>query len=262
MKGIICYYSGSGNTKLAIQYIAKKMKNIEIDLFNIVKDSNPNLDNYNFVGFATFTDFWGPPYLIQTFIEQLTSQNNKPAFIFNTYGFFSGKTLKIFEKWVKEKGFNVIAGHSLHTPESYPPMVAKGRGYENNPDEKELTDFNNFITKLETIINTQLKEDKEIIPAKIKNSLLLAFSRTKARRNMGEKYVDENLCTECGTCEKTCPYNAIILNSKPIFDMTKCYGCWGCFNHCPNKAIYTKKFREVGQYPKPSKQLIEKLKDK
>jgi len=77
---------------------------------------------------------------------------------------------------------------------------------------------------------------------------------------MGEKFVDENLCTECGTCEKTCPYNAIMLNPKPVFDMTKCYGCWGCFNHCPTKAIYTKKFRGVGHYPKPSNQLKEKLK--
>jgi len=33
-KAIICYYLGSGNTKLACQYIAKNIKNIEIDLFN------------------------------------------------------------------------------------------------------------------------------------------------------------------------------------------------------------------------------------
>jgi len=38
IKGIICYYSGSGNTKLACEYMAKKLSNIEFDFFDIAKD--------------------------------------------------------------------------------------------------------------------------------------------------------------------------------------------------------------------------------
>jgi heterodisulfide reductase subunit A-like polyferredoxin len=76
---------------------------------------------------------------------------------------------------------------------------------------------------------------------------------------MGIKYVDAELCKECHTCEKLCPYRAIKLDPKPVFDMGKCYGCWSCFNHCPNKAIYTKKFRGRGHYPKPIDSLKQKL---
>lgn len=262
MKGIICYYSGSGNTELACQYIVKNTKNIEFDLFNIVKDGIPDLEQYNMVGFATFTNFLGPPYLVQTFIEKLPKQN-KLAFVFNTYGFISGKTLKVLAKWVTAKGFKVIIGHSLHTPESYPPMIVSGRGNERAPNEKEMNDFNNFISELNKLIYL-LKEGKEIKRKKISigllNRLLPMFSRTKARRNMGKKYVDESLCTECGICEKLCPYKAIELNPKPIFNMNKCYGCWACYNHCPNKAIYTKKYRGIGHYPEPNNQLKKKLK--
>ena len=85
-------------------------------------------------------------------------------------------------------------------------------------------------------------------------------SDTKARKDMGEKFVDEMLCKECGLCARGCPYNAITLNPKPQFDMTKCYGCWYCYNHCPEKAIYTEKFRGEGYYPKPNDQIQEKLK--
>ena len=84
-------------------------------------------------------------------------------------------------------------------------------------------------------------------------------SSTRARKDMGEKFVDETLCKECGRCAKGCPYKAITLNPKPQFDMTKCYGCWYCYNHCPEKAIYTEKFRGVGHYPRPNDQLREKL---
>lgn len=263
MKGIICYYSGFGNTKLACQYIIKNIKNIEIDIFNIVKDGMPDLRKYNIVGFAAFTDFLGPPYLVQTFIEKLPQQNNKLAFVFNTYGFIGGKTLKILDKWVTAKGFKVIAGHSLHTPESYPPMIAGGRGNEQAPDKKEMNEFNSFISELGRLLYL-LGEGKEIQRKKtgvgLLNSLLPVFSRSKARKDMGEKYIDDALCKECGTCEKSCPYEAIKLNPKPIFNMAKCYGCWACYNHCPNKAIYTKKYRGIANYPKPHNQLMEKLK--
>jgi flavodoxin len=63
MKGLICYYSGSVNTKLACQYLAGNITNAKFDFFNAVTDSDPQLNEYDVVGFATFTDFGGVPYL-------------------------------------------------------------------------------------------------------------------------------------------------------------------------------------------------------
>ncbi len=182
--------------------------------------------------------------------------------MFNTYGAFSGKTLAVLDKWVSEKGFKVVAGHSLHTPENFPPMIAKGRDYENSPNENELSEFNRFIADFDVLVGLHKEKDMPKIKPKTGfiSKLLPMFSRTKARNDMGEKFVDETRCTECGICKKFCPYDAIILNLKPVFDMTKCYGCWSCYNHCPTKAIFTRKFCDIGHYPKPIKQLKEKLK--
>lgn len=44
MRGVICYYSGSGNTKLACRYIAKRLKQIQVDLFDITKGGMPDPD--------------------------------------------------------------------------------------------------------------------------------------------------------------------------------------------------------------------------
>lgn len=92
------------------------------------------------------------------------------------------------------------------------------------------------------------------------NSLLPVYARTKAREDMGQKYVDEALCTECGICARLCAYGAIELRPKPVVDIDRCYGCWGCYNRCPEKAIYTNKYRGVAHYPKPHESLREKLK--
>ena len=42
MKGIICYYSGSGNTKLALEYMSKKITNTDFELYNIVRNEVPD----------------------------------------------------------------------------------------------------------------------------------------------------------------------------------------------------------------------------
>ena len=258
MKGIICYYSGSGNTKLACQYIAGNLKGIDIKLHNMVKDGIPDLKDYDIIGFAAWTDYWAPSILVEDFIKKLPKQNNKPAFVFNTYGFISGKTQTIFAKLVTARGFKVIAGHALHTPENFPPMIMGGRANEQAPNDKELDNFKKFISELNTLI-PQIKEGKELKKGKIKGAMLPAFPREKAKKDMGEKFIDESLCTECGICKSSCPYGAIELSPKPVFDMDKCYGCWACFNHCPTMAIYTNKFRGEGHYPKPIPQLVEKL---
>ncbi|NOZ63569.1 MAG: hypothetical protein GXO71_01225 [Caldiserica bacterium] len=262
MKAILCYYSGSGNTKLACEYMAKNIKNIQIDLFNIVKTAPPDLEKYEVVGFATFANFLAPPYLMRSFLENLPRQDDKPAFVFNTYGLLSGKTLKILDKWATAKGFKVIAGHSLHTPENYPPMIVSGKGNEQAPNEKEMADFENFISELDQLFS-RIKEGSRVERKRVRisllNTLLPAFPPAKARKDMGEKYVDKKLCTECGICEGVCPYGAIKLNPKPIFDLNKCYGCWACYNHCPSRAIYTKKYKGAGHYPQPIEQLKKKL---
>ena len=219
------------------------------------------MTQYDIVGLAAFTDFFAPSQVFQTFVENLPQQNSKPAFVFNTFGFITGKTIKVLEKWANAKGFRVVAGYSLHTPESHPPTISRGRPYTDSPNEKELARFNEFIARLDQLC-AAIKGGQPVtskVRVSLLNRLMPTMARTQARKEMGEKYVDETLCTQCGTCEKGCPYQAIELAPFPIFDMGKCYGCWRCYNRCPKNAIYTDKFRGGPFYPKPAEQLKAKL---
>lgn len=46
-------------------------------------------------------------------------------------------------------------------------------------------------------------------------------------------------CKSCSACAKTCPENAITLNSKAKIQKDKCIGCASCIAVCPYKAIST-----------------------
>ncbi len=262
MKGIICYYSGSGNTKLVCEYIKRKISNADFELYNIVGNEIPDLNQYNVVGFAAFTDFWGVSQFFHSFFEKISVVSGKNAFVFNTFGFISGKTLKQFTKLVRKKGFNVLTGHSLHTPENYPPMRTQIKAYDDSPNPKDLENFDAFILRLDVIlkaVSEDIQPKREKIKIGFMGTILPAFSRTAAKKDFGEQKVDESSCTECGVCAKGCPYEAIQLDPYPVFNHDKCYGCWYCYNHCHVKAIYTPKFNGIGHYPKPIKELTAKL---
>lgn len=262
MKGIICYYSGTGNTALACQYIVNNVRNAEFEMSDIVTGGQPDLSVYDIVGFAAFTDFLVPSPLYQEFMEGLPQQDGKPAFVFNTYGMNSGKTLKIMDAAVSAKGFKVIAGHSLHVPENYPPMIASGLGNENAPNMKELAGFKGFIAELNEALK-QLGNGADVPSKKmeigVKDKIIPKYPKGMRKRMMGPKYFDEELCTTCGTCANVCPNGAIKIDGGPVFDEEKCSACWACYNHCLFQAIYTKKYRRKAQYSGPSVALVEKL---
>jgi NAD-dependent dihydropyrimidine dehydrogenase PreA subunit len=49
--------------------------------------------------------------------------------------------------------------------------------------------------------------------------------------------VDETVCSACGTCEETCPFDAAQLNGTAVINWETCMGCGVCVVQCPNKAI-------------------------
>lgn len=260
-KGIIYHTSYTGNTLLACETIARLAKGISIEIADCAHGNPPSPDKYDFVGFATFTDYIAPHVRIRTFINSLPKQKGKPAFILTTNAGFSGRTLMTMRSWVKRKGFHVITGFSLSAPENYPPITAKGTTMLDNPSQKNLTAFRNWIDELQNIFDSET-------PAKLKGSfsssrwslLYPLLPRKSSKWMMGKKTINESLCTRCKICVKNCPAKAIEMKKLPVFDESKCLGCWSCYNTCPAAAIETKKLKGTGQYPKTAKEYREKLK--
>jgi ferredoxin len=232
------------------------------ELLDITKNPLPDLEKYDLIGFATFADFLGVSKRMTDFIQQLPPQKQKPAFVFNTYGNFNGRTLWGLQKLVQAKDFKVVAGFALKTPENVPSLINMGMAHSQFPTDKQMNEFKQFITELGRIVG-DLKDGKEPQQTKIKfnllNRLSPSLSRSIGRKVMGEKLVDPTLCNNCGTCKSGCPYQAIEMNPGPVFDQKKCYGCWSCYNHCPIHAIYTKSIKDKGHYPEPHEQLKQKL---
>jgi heterodisulfide reductase subunit A len=69
----------------------------------------------------------------------------------------------------------------------------------------------------------------------------------KVRTEAITAYVDEALCTGCGTCIKLCPYSAVQKDENGVARVNEvlCKGCGLCAASCPEKAIDMKHFSDA-----------------
>ena len=81
---------------------------------------------------------------------------------------------------------------------------------------------------------------------------LIIISKDKYYTDAPIAYVDENLCSGCGVCEKMCSYGAIEMITEIEGGKTKrlahvlegvCKGCGSCVSACPSGAIEQKGFK-------------------
>jgi NAD-dependent dihydropyrimidine dehydrogenase PreA subunit len=60
----------------------------------------------------------------------------------------------------------------------------------------------------------------------------LTYLTTKVRVEL-----DEEVCTQCGTCEEVCQAGAMRLDPYPTVDNEKCIYCFCCSEGCPEGAL-------------------------
>lgn len=262
MKGAIYYYSGSGNTELACKFVAAKINQAQFELFDMTRSEKPDLKPYDVLGFAFPTHHLGVEEIFAQFVAGLEMRPGQPVFMLNTYGVMPGKAAKIVNSLLEKRGARLIAFHALMLPENYPPFIAQGVTGADQPDAKQMAAFHQFILglgdKLDQI-RTGLIPEKAKVKLDIFSRLIPVKSRAGVLKEMGTLKLDAALCTQCGQCAQSCCYHAIRMEGTPVFVREQCRGCWTCFNHCPQKAIYTDKVKAAAQYPGPGSKLIEKL---
>jgi ferredoxin len=260
----IVYCSTTGNTKLACEYLARRIPQVEFDLYDIRDLSSFLPERYTFVGFATYVDFFSIPKAFELALDRINAPPGKEAFILLSWAAFQGNGLNAMKKAVEDRGFKVMIGHALRTPENYPPMRKRGFTKDDEqPTEKDMNEYRQFIRDLgDMIVTKELKGSVE--PRKVSSGFFNSFFRRKVRsdrqKNMGRKVHDKETCKKCGICLNSCAYGAISMNGYPVFDETKCHACFACYNNCPVKAITAEKFGSTDhQYRGPTEDLKKRM---
>jgi len=250
-KGIIYYFSGTGNTLFAGEKIQDCLKKngISAELKAIDKiDSVQSQGKYDFIIIGTPVYAFYPPKLVIDFVKSLPAVKGKPAILFCTCGGMPGMTLKYIRNLLKKKGYDVIYESSYMFPDNVNFLF--GRNLE---DEKEMSGKISLAKEkigedIKSILSCKRSYVKVNFATVIFSGVINFFFSKFALNNV--KWIADNRCIFCGVCEMNCPTkNIVVKKDKRIVRFGKnCCFCTRCYNFCPVKAIQYKKLGKTEKF--------------
>ncbi len=218
----------------------------------LAADDNPCL----FIGSPVYRDMAVPP--VMDFISSLPEATHAWAVPFVTWGkACSGVALWQMGKALEEKGFQiagaakVVAIHSMMWGADQP----EGQGHPDDDDKQQVMDLaDRLITKMKdddlsplplSILDYQPEERSAEGKEKLEKPWMII-----------PKTINEETCTQCGTCEEECPAQAITMDPFPKFGKT-CFDCFTCVRICPENAVEPK--APVAQIAKKIRKRVETI---
>ncbi|MDV4152237.1 EFR1 family ferrodoxin [Clostridium sp. AL.422] len=240
MKGIILYFSGTGNTKFIANKIAEEFyKNgCEIDTYSIEEKIDLKNVSYDYLilGFPKYFEYI-PKFFIE-YLEDNLSDTSKEikTMIFST-GRDRAKTyFNELEKKLLTKNYRVIVTKNFQMPDNY--TLSKGYKKLTRKDYKEIFD-SSLVEIKDAVVNflmdNYMKENVNEIKASIYKTI--NKMKTKDLYKNSVKYSVNSDCDKCNLCVKICPTKNIDNIGGDIKFRDNCIMCCRCVNACPKNSI-------------------------
>jgi len=251
-KALVVYSSPAGTTRHVAQIIVTTLKDQgykpEVsDVGN--RDECSNLyslmkelvnDYCLWIGSPVYAGHAVPP--IMDFVSQLPVSKRSYAVPFITWGgVSSGIALYEMGKELSKKGYSVLGAAKILAVHSLMWQFKNPLG-EGHPDSED----DSMIESLVREIDSKLLKDHlhpfpldglNYQPKEIQESMQ-KMSIEVAQQLLPPRQLDEEACTQCGTCEEECPAQAIRCAPYPQFGQG-CFLCYNCVRLCEAEAIKT-----------------------
>ena len=247
---MIIYFSGTGNSRFAAEYLAKKLGDEVLDAGKQIKAGEKGIfSSQTPLIFAAPIYGWKLPHLFADYIRSARFSGNQKAYFVLTCGSDIGDAGKYAAKLCQEKGLTYQGVLEVVMPENYIAMF-------NAPDREEsvriiewakpVLDSGAACIAAEKPFPQPKKRIGDGLKSGIVNNLFY-----KLFVKADPFYAKEN-CISCGKCVTACPLNNIRLtDGRPVWGKD-CTHCMACICGCPVEAIeYGKKSKGKPRYQCP-----------
>lgn len=232
------YFSGTGNSKYALEVFLKEFNN-DSAMFSI-EDKNlvEQLCNHDELVFSYPVQYSAVPKILRDFIHNNSEiWHGKRVFIIATMALFSGDGAGVLGRLLKRYGAIITGGLHLQMPDSI-------------ADEKVLKRSHKKDARLvEKAAEKAVKAAALIKSGKYPQEGLGLFSRIsgfltqrlwfvhRTQKYSNQLKIDADKCVGCSKCAKVCPTENIVMRDNKAKGNDRCTMCYRCVNLCPKQAI-------------------------
>jgi ferredoxin/flavodoxin len=258
MRGIVVYYSATGNTAKIAKAIHRGMKEpMECDIAPLKKTDPQTMAQYDVIALGAPIWYFREPANVRLFIYTIPNLDGKLCIPFCTHGASPTGFFWSVVPMLKKKGLTIIGYNSwygsvyqvLHAPK---PYLTDG-----HPDEIDLKEAEDFGREMAERARRIAAGKTDLIPELPKGPKADSLWQShEVFRNFppppprpsepmrpppppAQRRVNTERCTypTCTLCIDVCPVNAIDFSEQPVVFRKNCLNCALCDKLCPQSAI-------------------------
>ena len=226
MKTTTVYFSATNTTRTVVSTITRtwqaSTRNLNLTSAPIQEDMLISSDEVLLVGMPVYGG-----RIPNVAVESLKHLKGKhtPVVLVAVYGNREFEDALVeMQDLMEANGFFVMAAGAFVAQHSIFPHTAKGR-----PDAADLDKIKDFAKRCQELINQGFSLDAQ--------SVKLPGNRPyKTPGNIPLQVKTSSKCSECGTCIKVCPTQAIPVDNPHRTDASLCIHCGRCIYVCPEQA--------------------------
>lgn len=241
MKGVLYYFSGTGNTKWA----ADKLKDvferydIELDLKSIEEEKRADTRGYSFLVLGTPVYAEIEPKLVEDFVNTIpVTETRTRCIVYSTQGAARCSAVKRISAELQKRGYDVACEAMIEMPNNFYFYFGK------EPSDRKIRRSKIGAERKLRKLARDFSRDKDL---KARTSAIRqsigAFAGKTFRKSIPK--LSQNLsasaaCRKCGLCLRNCPKGNITFEGGRAIIHSNCILCLRCIHLCPENAILYK----------------------
>ena len=247
---MIIYFTGTGNSRFAANYLADILQDEVVDATTLMK-AGTNGDFHSDRPYVIVSPIysWRMPAVFENFLRESVFHGSKMVYFVQTCGGDMGACGQYNQTLCIDKGLEYFGSVEAIMPDNY-ILMFKAPEYKESVRiiKKALPALNEAAEKIQNMI--PFEEKKVSFADRLKSGIVNNGFNKQFVKADGFYAAEE--CIGCGVCVKACPLNNISLNEgKPVWG-THCTQCMACICGCPKSAIeYGKKTKGKLRYQCP-----------
>lgn len=232
---MIVYYTGTGNSRYAAEYLASATGDALVDAAPYIQSGKAAvLTSEKPWVFVSPTYGWRIPRIFREFIERGTFSGSRETYFVMTCGSEIGNAGAYLQKLCAEKEFVFRGVQEVVMPENYVAMFYV-------PGETESAEIRSSADR--TLAQTadfmcagkNFPHHGAALIDRVKSTVVNPVFYAVCVKSRA--FTVSDTCIGCGKCAKGCPVNGIEMkNGKPVWTGA-CTHCMACICGCPAAAI-------------------------
>ncbi|MGB9868078.1 MAG: EFR1 family ferrodoxin [Bacillota bacterium] len=253
----VVYFSGSGNTRLVGEALARAIpvfahgqgQDVAVRCNSVEELYTGALRGADALvaGFPVYA--FHAPLTFRKFVERLPHGQGKPVFLYCTHGGAPFLALRVVARSFACQGYRVVGAKSIPMPDTIAVVMSKkDLGKAQSSDRRRS--LQRQVEGLAALVVERLM-DVRGVAAKVRLASPVEEWLTGALNVLGRGalslalrrgfWVDSS-CDACGVCVQSCPTGNIALAGGTVKFGSACEVCLRCVNVCPREAIQIWRF--------------------